>query len=156
MANVPIIGENKKHKMWQGTSLRHLGITDYGDNEWRVVWGPSRLYIVGGMWQDHIGTIPNDRELVEAGRDLSLVSRRAEYRWIPKYPTERWILERWLTPFEYAGSPSAYAVEQWDEEAKLLTLGPYPERGEYEGCYVFPEEPTYQQIETDGAMGCHG
>lgn len=144
----PIRGEQGKPRLWQGSSLRHFGTNPYGGNLWRVVWAPSRKWLAGGMWQDRSQRPATDSEIVIVGRD-NYDRRVAEYRWIPKYMQKCWVLERWLSPIQYAGTPEAYALTQWDEEAKLYTLGPYPERGEYEYCGDFTEgEPSYTQIET--------
>lgn len=144
---VPIRGEQSKPKVLP-VSLRSFGINPYGDNLWRVVWGPSRNYLVGGPWQDRHGVIPNDAELMaKGGKDSSFVRELIEYRWIPKYP-ETWVLEKWLTPLQYAGTPEQWVATQSDTYAKLLTLGPYPARGEYEACYFFPKdiEPTLSTV----------
>lgn len=144
---IPIRGEQSKPKLLP-VSLRSFGINPYGDNLWRVVWGPSRNYLVGGAWQDHIGAIPSDAELSANNfRDNSLIREVIEYRWIPKYP-EGWVLEKWLSPIQYAGTPVQWTITQMDHAAKLLTLGPYPSRGEYEACYHFPNdsEPSLSSV----------
>lgn len=143
---IPIRGEQSKPKLLP-VSLRSFGINTYGDNLWRVVWGPSRNYLVGGAWQDRHGVIPNDAELIQAGKDNSFIREVIEYRWISKYP-EAWVLEKWLSPIQYAGTPAQWTVTQMDHYSKLLTLGPYPQRGEYEACYHFPkdQEPTLSTI----------
>jgi hypothetical protein len=160
---LPIRGEQGKPKVLQ-ISLRSFGSNPYGDHLWRVVWGPSRRYLVGGAWQDHHGEIPSDSEIIaKSGHDSSFVREVLEYRWVPKYP-EAWVLEKWLTPIQYAGTPEQWVQTQSASEqttcflcggtqcercnhtgkvdgpVKWLTLGPYPNRGEYEGCYCFPPD----------------
>jgi hypothetical protein len=154
--NAPIRGENTKPELWRDGSLRHFGINPYGDNLFRVVWGPSRKHLVGGNWEDHDIIIPTDAELANHGHDISLVRRVIEYRWISKYIQEQWVLERWLTPIQYAGTPATWFATQYDQEAKLLTLGPYPAHGEYEECYSFPERPTSSMIESVIQMLVYG
>lgn len=99
-------------------SLRHwpapmarFGKNPYGENLYRIVFAPSRRMIAYGTWADG--------------------SRKARY--IPKYPEigDQWILERWMTPYEYTGR----TPEQWKQT--LTVLGPYPDRGEYEVSHVF-------------------
>lgn len=145
---IPIRGEQGKPKVLQ-VSLRSFGVNPYGENLWRVVWGPSRKYIVGGAWQDRYGEIPLDSELIaKDGHDSSFVREVIEYRWIPKYP-ETWVLEKWLSPLQYAGTPAQWAMTQADATAKCMTLGPYPARGEYEACYAFPPgtgEPSFSTV----------
>jgi hypothetical protein len=100
--------ENLRH--WPMPMARY-GLNPYGDNLYRIVFAPSRRYVVYGQWPDG--------------------SQKA--RWLPKYPEvgESWVLERWLTPFEYARC----TPEEWNRE--LTILGPYPDRGEYEICHKF-------------------
>jgi len=99
-------------------SLRHypiqmarFGQNQYAQNLYRIVFAPSRRYLVYGQWPDG--------------------SRKAT--WLPKYPEvgDSWVLERWLTPFEYARC----TPDEWNET--LTILGPYPDRGEYEICHRF-------------------
>lgn len=152
---IPIIGENTKPKVWGGNSvLRAFGLNPYNDYLFRVVWGPSRKWLVGGMWEERIATPSTNLEIEQNGRD-NYVYRRAEYRWVQKYP-DKWILERWLSPLQYGGTPESWQMTQWDEEAKLLTLGPYPERGEYEQCYTFDEEPSASAVERVVSMLVYG
>jgi len=91
--------------------MARFGQNPYGDNLYRIVFAPSRRYLVYGEW-------PNGE-------------RKAT--WLPKYPEvgDSWVLERWLTPFEYARC----TPEEWNRE--LTVLGPYPDRGEYEICHKF-------------------
>lgn len=103
--------------------LRRAGGTNpYGEPMFRVVWGWSRLTLIGGEWTDwdeHTG---------------ALIRTAVEYRWEPKYlPFDRYHIEKWM-PAEFFGSP-----EDWfDMTAEVVgartipALGPYPSRGEYE------------------------
>lgn len=92
-------------------ALSRFGANPYGENLYRCVWAPSRRHIVYGEW-------PNGE-------------RKAS--WIQKYPEvgNMWVLERWMTPFEY----TKMTPEKWNLEMTLL--GPYPDRGEYEIAHVF-------------------
>ncbi len=91
--------------------MARFGQNPYAQNLYRIVFAPSRRYLVYGQWPDG--------------------SRKAQ--WLPKYPEvgNSWVLERWLTPFEYARC----TPDQWNRE--LTILGPYPDRGEYELCHKF-------------------
>lgn len=91
--------------------MARFGSNPHGDNLYRIVFAPSRKYLVYGEWPDG--------------------SRNAT--WLPKYPEvgDSWILERWLTAFEYARC----TPEEWNRD--LTVLGPYPDRGEYEICHRF-------------------
>lgn len=101
------------------------GTNRYGEANFRVVWGGSRLTWIGGRWTD---------------RDANgnIVREAIELRRVPKYsPVDRWHIERWM-PAESYGSP-----EQWYEQTtevengiRIAALGPYPARGEYEHCFT--------------------
>ncbi len=113
------------------------GLNFYGEPKYRVVWGWSRLTLIGGEWTD-FDVHGNYYQTI------------GQYRWEPKnLPFDRWHLERWFAP-ETFGSP-----EEWYEYTKeevggveFAALGPYPSRGEYEACYCF-ENPdgSYQDLE---------
>jgi hypothetical protein len=91
--------------------MARFGLNPYGQNLYRIIFAPSRTHLVYGEW-------PNGE-------------RKAQ--WVKRYPEvgESWVLERWLTPFEYARC----TPEEWNQ--MLTILGPYPERGEYELCHKF-------------------
>jgi len=101
--------------------MARFGKNHYGENLYRIVFAPSRRYLVYGEW--------------------SSGERKAQ--WLPKYPEvgNAWVLERWLTPFEYARC----TPEEWNRE--LTILGPYPDRGEYEICHKFEKTtPTDESL----------
>ena len=102
--------------------MKRFGENIYSEPLYRVVFSDSRTDLLGGKWPDG----------------------ECAYRETPSYPGIRgkWILEKWCTPEEYAGTLEQYTHEQWDAESKLLTCGPYPNRGEYAHCYTFPYQPT--------------
>jgi hypothetical protein len=93
------------------TPMAKYGKNPHGENMYRVVFAPSRRYLVYGEWADG--------------------SRQASY--VPKYSYigNSWILERWMTPFQFARC----TPQQWNES--MTVLGPYPDRGEYEVAHVF-------------------
>lgn len=99
------------------------GLNRYGEPNFRVVWGWSRLTWIGGKWSDTDAHGNVTREIVEL-------------REVPKYlPLDRWHIERWMPPETY-GSPRqwyAQTVERADG-ISIPALGPYPRRGEYEHC----------------------
>lgn len=113
------------------------GLNFYGEPKYRVVWGWSRLTLIGGEWTD----------LDAHGNHYQTVG---QYRWEPKnMPFDRWHLERWFGR-ETFGSPEdwyEYTKEEVDG-VEFAALGPYPSRGEYEACYCF-ENPdgSYQSLE---------
>lgn len=97
----------------------------FGQPNFRVVWGWSRLSWIGGKWTD---------------RDASgnVVRESIELRRVPKYlPHDRWHIERWLPPETY-GTPESWRTLTLEREDGILipALGPYPSRGEYEHCFT--------------------
>ena len=101
------------------------GSNRYGEPNFRVVWGGSRLGWIGGRWTD---------------RDVhgNLVRETIELRRVPKYlPLDRWHIERWMPP-EIYGSPEEWYAQTIEVEdgIRIPALGPYPARGEYEHCYT--------------------
>jgi hypothetical protein len=130
----PVQGNNQDPVLWTGGSLERFGQNPYGQNIWRVVWGPTRLYLVGGRWTD---------------REEGKITRQVdEYRWIPRYgDADGWVLEKWLSAVEFAGSKEAWDMQNLDPETGLEQLGPYPVRGEYESAWKFPTYPTASAVE---------
>jgi hypothetical protein len=101
------------------------GSNRLGEPNFRVVWGGSRLAWIGGRWTDHDANGNVIRETIEL--------RRA-----PKYvPHNRWHVERWMPPESY-GSPEQWYAQTIEVEdgIRILALGPYPSRGEYEHCFT--------------------
>jgi hypothetical protein len=107
------------------TAIRHFpmamgrfGTNPYNETLYRIVWAPSRRYLVYGEWPD--GSVCARWQIKE------------------KQAGDHWILEKWQSAEEYAGRP-----EWWD-----VTLGPWPERGEYGLMHIFFESlPTEGQVE---------
>jgi len=93
--------------------MARFGQNPYGENLYRIVFADSRRHIVYGEW-------PNGE-------------RKAS--WVPLYPHLKghWVLERWMTPQQFAGC----TADQWNSNPALNTLGPYPDRGEYEISHDF-------------------
>jgi hypothetical protein len=109
------------------------GTNRYGEPNFRVVWGGSRLTWIGGRW-------------VDRDDNNNVIRERVELRRVPKYvPQDRWHVERWTPPESY-GSPEAWYAQtvEIEDGTRLPALGPYPSRGEYEHCF------TLQR--TDGAF----
>lgn len=115
------------------------GLNRYGEPNFRVVWGVSRLTWIGGEWSDTDNSGNYTRRIVEE-------------RQVPKYfPFERWYLEKWF-PAEHYGSPEEWerTLTEIQDGKKIRMLGPYPSRGEYEMCYRLekPDE-TYLALEPE-------
>jgi hypothetical protein len=101
------------------------GTNRFGEPNFRVVWGGSRLAWIGGRWVDRDAHGNVTREAIELRRE-------------PKYiPVERWHLERWMPPEAY-GSPEEWLARtvEIEDGIRIPALGPYPSRGEYEHCFT--------------------
>lgn len=102
--------------------MSRFGQNPYGQNLYRIVYAPSRRYLVVGEWPD--------------GSQCA--------QWVVKHKGigDQWIMERWLPAEQYAKCTR----EQWDQT--MLILGPWPARGEYEHCHTFElSTPTDANIE---------
>jgi hypothetical protein len=101
------------------------GYNRFGEPNFRVVWGWSRLSWIGGRWTD---------------RDAhgNVLREQIELRYVPKYiPHDRWHIERWMPPESY-GSPETWssATLETADGIRVPALGPFPRRGEYEHCFT--------------------
>lgn len=142
---VEMPGEGKKISHLPIGSLKIFGTNPHGEPIWRVVWSDSRDYIVGANHAVYSGNMANDAEFNAAGgRDPNVVRRECGYKRYPLYPSfHAWILERWKSPQAATGCPNQdlYQQRYTDPASGLLTLGPWPDRGEYYHCFTFPAEP---------------
>lgn len=102
------------------------GMNRFNEPNFRVVWGGNRTHVVGGKFKK-IVEIPTGI----IGQTRSIVTDVSEMRTLLKYHPQRWHLEKWCGP-EWYGSQEEWWTNSWDEEAQLHTMGPYPEKGDYE------------------------
>ena len=101
------------------------GRNRFGEPNFRLVWGWSRLTWIGGKWTLF------DAQGNETGS-------RIELRREPKYfPLNRWHVERWLPPESY-GSPESWRAKTTEVEdgIRYPALGPYPWRGDWEHVFT--------------------
>jgi hypothetical protein len=100
-----------------------FGTNPYGEPLYRVVFGPSRRYLVVGEWAD--------------GSNCA--------QWVRKYkhlqPENVWVLEKWRSGIEL----HPQGKEDWN--ISRLILGPWPERGDYEICEPLACNPSDANIE---------
>lgn len=120
-------------------ALRGYGGTNpYGEPLWRVILAENHLVQRCGIWHE---VDPNDNQVEFApaarGGALNYQTKQlqplsvsgVETRWIPRWPCEGWVLERWF-PAHCYGSPEAWkAVKSSDGVTPMM--GPYPARGAY-------------------------
>lgn len=119
---------------WATERLEKFGANRYGEPNFRVIWGPSRMHIVGGEWGDN---------------------GKSEYRRVPRYGADpKWIMERWAacpyTPEQWAtdfvvgtGRAKDNAIrgleylEAEGDGNTFFAIGPYPAKGDYVSVAVF-------------------
>jgi hypothetical protein len=104
------------------------GVNRFGEANFRVVWGGSRLGWIAGKWVDRDASGNVIRECIEA-------------RLVPKYlPMDRWHIEKWMPPETYGSREEWYArTEEVEDGVRVAALGPYPSRGEYEHCFTLED-----------------
>lgn len=109
-----------QHYPLPGGYLR-FGTNPYGDALYRVVFAPSRRYLVVGEWPD--------------GSNCA--------RWVPKYKHlgNVWILEKWRS------GEDLHAPGKEDWNLNLISLGPWPDRGDYDICEPLSCNPGDANIE---------
>jgi hypothetical protein len=117
------------------TLTRAGGTNRFGEPNFRVVWGWSRLAWIGGRFED---------------RDAAgnLIRESIELRFEPKYfQRNRWHIERWCAP-EIYGSPEDWTRATLEVEGarSIAALGPFPSRGEYEHAFTL-EGPQNEFIQ---------
>jgi hypothetical protein len=119
------------------------GRNRFGDPNYRVVWGWSRLAWIGGKFEDRDARGDLLREVVELRQE-------------PKYPAvNRWHIERWVPPETY-GSPRAWYAQtiERDNGISIPALGPYPSRGDYEHCFTL-ETPRGEFLQLTATAAEH-
>jgi hypothetical protein len=151
-----IIGNQKTIQHLPIDSISHYGTNPFGGSIYRVVWSDSRLAISGGAHKVYEGKPSNDATLVIRGKDPNLLRTEVGYKYVPLYPAAKnsqrfpcWVLEKWKSGISFTGmTESMWNVMYTDPETGLLELGPYPSRGEYESCYLFPklQHPGYLKV----------
>lgn len=144
-------GRSLQHLPISEHSLSVFGTTPYGESLFRIIWSESRYYLVGANHVDYDSSgYSNDASLIlSGGSDPNVRKQQAEYRWLPLYPSlKAWVLEQWRSPLAYVGmGREMYDIFYKDPKTGLLTLGPYPERGEYCYSFTFPSQPPWSAIE---------
>jgi hypothetical protein len=135
--------------------IEQFGMNPHGEPQYRLVWAPSRFEQSGGVWMDWEEGLKACERLPEPPEGQPErkrpVRRRAEVRWVRKYPGEEcWLIEHWLPASAY-GTPTQWGLPAqrggtmiWTTEGWLPGCGPYPERGDYEDIgarmYWYPTE----------------
>lgn len=132
------------------SSLSLFGKNPYNENMWRVVWSESRYYLVGAehnTFDESAGGASLDKVINQRGKDPNLQTRKTGYKWLPLYPSRAgWVLELWKSPSGFTGcSPEEYEIK-YREPNGILTLGPYPSRGEFCQAHFFNSTPSWDEV----------
>jgi len=111
----------------QSLVARAGGFNILGEPNFRVIWGWSRLTLIGGEWEDY-------------SEDGSYLIRRViEFREEPKYflGLNRFHIEKWMPPEMY-GPPQCWydMTEEVGGGRSIDASGEFPSRGEYEHCWT--------------------
>ncbi len=110
----------------QSRVARAGGFNFFGEPYFRVVWGWSRLTLIGGEWEDY-------------DQNGSLLRRAIEFRKEPKYflGLDRFHMEKWMPPETFGTPRQWYEMTQEVVGGRTISAsGPYPSRGEYEHCWT--------------------
>lgn len=126
---------------------RYGGVNPYGLPKWRLITGADRTIKEGGVWRDWADgltsaekggmnfspspDVPGLNFQRYENKPIRIVTEVREHR---KYPqSDGWILERWFPATSYGSPDEWYSFKAVD--GITPTLGPYPERGDYEFIY---------------------
>lgn len=116
-------------KQWGGTN-------EYGESLWRVILAGDHEVLRDGVW--HERDSDQDTHTFEPGRNgvyeyhsKELKPEKTSFgpQWIPLYPVDGWILERWFPAHCFGGKEAWEAVKSSDGFTPMM--GPYPARGDY-------------------------
>jgi hypothetical protein len=109
----------------QETLTRAGGTNQFGEPNFRAVWGYSRLGWMGGRWVDRDAQGNPIRECFQ----LRQVPKAMPHSW------NRWIIESYRGP-EFYGARWLWEMQTRIKDpnsgAILQSLGPHPSRGDYE------------------------
>ena len=113
---MPVKGAETREcpKEFQDRLTQMFGVNQFGDPNFKIVWGQSTFIRMGNVWRDRHG---NER-----------VGYRERYQ---NHGMPCWVIMRWHSPIEY-GSPRAYYDSTFDSLSRLYMVGEYPWRGRYE------------------------
>lgn len=96
---------------WAQAVCDRFGMNPYGEPRFRIVWGPARRCVAGGLWE----------------KDGNVIA----YKLAPKYgKVPKWVLERWRPPSAF-GTPELWISQTMTPDGSLA-LGPFPVYGQYE------------------------
>lgn len=152
MGLLSINGSDRKPQHLPIGSLKGFGSNPFNEAIFRVVWSESRFYLVGAEhteYDESAGGASSDKVVRMRGKDPNLTRQKAEYKWLPLYPgVHGWVLECWKSAISFTGCATRerYAEQFTDPKTGLLTLGPYPSRGEYSMCHIFKETPGLTEV----------
>jgi hypothetical protein len=99
---------------FQERLTRMFGRNEFGDPNFKIVWGQSEFHRMGNVWRDVHG---NERH----GYRLRYLC----------HGMPCWVILRWKSPKHY-GTPELFYLQTFDHATRMNILGEYPWRGRYE------------------------
>src|ERR1700723_4163414 len=116
----------------QETLTRAGGTNQFGEPNFRAVWGYSRLGWMGGRWVDR----NSEGQVIRECFQLRQAPKALPQSW------NRWIIESYRGP-EFYGARWLWdmqtRVKDPSSNAVLPALGPYPSRGDYEHSHTLKQ-----------------
>ena len=104
--------------------MKRFGVNPHGEAMYRIVYAPTRRYLVAGTWPDG--------------------STKASWAQLYGQLGDVWVMERWESGEDFAKC----SREKWDCEYSVL--GPWPDKGEYRLCHDFagvvPSELSIEKL----------
>jgi hypothetical protein len=126
---IQICGEVPEPVRWPGMPMSQFGTIPGRDEPlFRIVFASSVKHLVGGEFDDGF----------------------TGYRVVPSYEYigDKWIMEKWVSAFEFTKQTEAEYRAQWEDPVtKLCLTGPYPRNGAYQWVW------TFNKTEMIGAAG---
>lgn len=142
--------EKREVPAWVTHRVNRLGgMNQYGNPNYRVIWGGNRTYKVGGKFKSVL-YVPSNI----IGEKKAIVTEVPEIRTLLKYHPFRWHLERWRGP-EFYGTAEEWYTQTWDEECQFHTQGDYPYEGDYEHIFYLGMCSHMKPGDTDWCAVCY-
>jgi hypothetical protein len=132
---IQICGEIPEPRHWPLQPMTCYGtIPGRPDPLFRIVFAPSVKTLVGGEFTD------------PSTGAVEFVGYQARPRY--DYIGDKWIMEKWVSAFEFTKQTELEYLAQWEDPVTHLCLtGPYPRNGEYQWVWTF---------KTTDQIGAHG
>lgn len=108
------------------------GLNPYGAPAWRIIQAECHLVQRSGSWTEFEDTEcarPTGTDWQMETKQIAPDAIRVGTFWVPLYPCEGWILERWFPPSAFGSRNDWYGAKSQDGETPMM--GPFPDRGDW-------------------------